>query len=56
MPFGPKNNVIEALNLVLEKYSAEIQLPGNITQLLSMPQSSTQSSCMADTTLARQKI
>jgi hypothetical protein len=30
------NNVIEALNLVLEKYLAEIQLLGNITVLLSM--------------------
>jgi hypothetical protein len=34
------NNVTEALNLVLENYLAEIQLPGNITQLLSIPQSS----------------
>ncbi len=38
------NTVIEALNLVFEKYLTEIQLPGNITQLLSIPQSSTQSS------------
>jgi len=34
------NTVIEALNLILEKYVAEIQLPGNIIQLLSIPQSS----------------
>jgi hypothetical protein len=34
------NNVIEALNLVLDKYLAEIQLPGNITQLLSLTQDS----------------
>jgi hypothetical protein len=26
------NTVIEALNLILEKYVAEIQLPGNIIQ------------------------
>jgi hypothetical protein len=30
------NAVIEALNLGLEKYLAEIQLPCNITQLLSI--------------------
>jgi hypothetical protein len=41
------NGVIEALNLVLEKYLAEIQLPGNITHLLSIPQSSTQINCAA---------
>ncbi len=41
------NNVIEVLNLVLEKYLAEIQLPGNTTQLFSIPQSSPQSSSMA---------
>jgi hypothetical protein len=35
------NPVIEALTLICEKYLTEIQLPGNITQLLSIPQSST---------------
>ncbi len=40
------SKVFEALNLILEKYVEEIQLPGNIIQLLSIPQSSSQSSGM----------
>jgi hypothetical protein len=44
---GPFYYVIEALNLLLEKYVAEIQLPGKIIQLLFIPQTSTKSSGMA---------
>ncbi len=36
--------VLNALHLLLNKYVAEIQLPGNYIQLLSKPPSSTQSS------------
>ncbi len=38
------NNAFKALNLILNKYVAEIQLPGNAIRLLSIPQSSSQSS------------
>jgi hypothetical protein len=41
------NIVIEALNLIFKKILAEIQLPVNITHLLSIPQSSMKSSDMA---------
>ncbi len=43
----PFNNAFEALNLFKNKYVAEIQLHVNVGRLLSIPQSSTQSSGMA---------